>query len=297
MNGRGGPITIVIPTCNRREELARCLASCRKWMPDARILVVDDGGNDGTREMMRESFSGAEYLHYPENRGPAHARNRAIEAVDTPYIAFFDSDVLFLSDWCRAVRDRLSPDTVLAGRVQRPDGSLEWGPRKIMPWGGSRPCPPGKADAASSNNMLVPVEMARLLGGFSENLGIYFEDTFFCIRALRAGFKIRYADEAAVVHCHDSYLRPDRKRRFIRNRCRAMVSVAEKPRLMVMLQCMVTLGEIVLAAAGGRPDIAKACWGGMLAGMRDVLSGLDAKRETGGSSSGPKGGPPAVRTI
>jgi GT2 family glycosyltransferase len=231
------------------------------------VLVVDDGGTDGTDLMLKQDFPHVACIRYEANKGPAHARNVAIEAAETPYVAFFDSDVVFISDWYAAIHPRLSPDTVLAGHVVKPDGTLEWGPRKIMPWGGSLPCNLKRANVASSNNMVVPVALAKSVGGFSEELGIYFEDSFFCIQALRAGYKVRYVDDAMVVHHHDSQLHPERKRKYIRNRSYAMIRASGNPVGMAVLQAGATMAEAGIAKLQKRSEIAEACIRGLIGGI------------------------------
>ncbi len=265
-------ITLAIPTYNRREELARCLESCARFAPECPVIVVDDGGSDGTGQMIAERFPHVRCMRLPENRGPARARNVAIDAATTPYVAFFDSDVTLTPGWSSAAHASLSPGVILAGRVEKPDGALEWGPRKIMPWGGSVPCPPERANVASSNNMVVPVALAQKIGGFAEELGIYFEDSFFCIQALRAGFDVRYVDAAVVTHHHYSQLSPERKRRQVRNRCYAMITSSRCPLGMALLQAAVAAAEALGAAGvtGNGWQMAKTCIEGFEQGVRSV---------------------------
>lgn len=272
MNDADRTVTLVIPTYNRREELARCLESCEKWVPNCKVMVIDDGGVDGTDRMLKQSFPHVAFIRYETNRGPAYARNVAIDAAVTPYLAFFDSDVVFISDWYDAICRRLAPDAILAGRVEKTDGTLEWGPRKIMPWGGSSPCAPKRANAASSNNMVVPVGLARAIGRFSEELGLYFEDSFFCIQALRAGYKVRYVEDAVVIHLHDSQLHPERKRKFLRNRSYAMIRASRNPLGMTLLQVGVTMVEAALAAVQNRSGMARGCISGLADGIRKAVA-------------------------
>ena len=46
-------VAIVIPAHNEAEGLDRLLPSLRQHMPNARIVVVDDGSTDGSREVAR----------------------------------------------------------------------------------------------------------------------------------------------------------------------------------------------------------------------------------------------------
>lgn len=48
MRERGGDLLVILPTFNERESLARTVAAVRTHVPDADVLVVDDGSPDGT---------------------------------------------------------------------------------------------------------------------------------------------------------------------------------------------------------------------------------------------------------
>ncbi len=99
----GLSVSCVIPTFNRRSQLALALDSviCQTT-PLHEIIIVDDGSTDGTAEMLQEFAR----LHedFPvvvirqENSGPAVARNTAIEAASGDLIAFLDDDDIWLPE-------------------------------------------------------------------------------------------------------------------------------------------------------------------------------------------------------
>lgn len=85
-------ISVIIPTFNRRESLARALRSVlAQTGPAYAVWVIDDGSTDGTGEMLRRDFPAVQYAWFP-NAGPAAARNRGIENSKSDWIAFLDSD-------------------------------------------------------------------------------------------------------------------------------------------------------------------------------------------------------------
>jgi glycosyltransferase involved in cell wall biosynthesis len=90
--------SVVIPTYQRRASLERVLTALRAqdWPPDAlEVLVVSDGGDDGTVEMAR-AFPLPCPLRVLEqaNQGPAAARNLGVSAARFPFVLFLDDDVV-----------------------------------------------------------------------------------------------------------------------------------------------------------------------------------------------------------
>lgn len=85
-------ISVVIPTYNRAGLLERALASiAQQSFPASEVLIVDDGSDDETLEMVGERFPAFEVLSQP-NRGVSSARNRGIRAARHEWIALLDSD-------------------------------------------------------------------------------------------------------------------------------------------------------------------------------------------------------------
>ncbi len=88
-------VSVIIPTHNRPEYLARALASVQaQTMPDFEVFVVDDGSpDDRAAEVVRAcNDPRIHYVRLPESRGPAAARNAGILRSTAPYIAFLDDD-------------------------------------------------------------------------------------------------------------------------------------------------------------------------------------------------------------
>jgi glycosyltransferase involved in cell wall biosynthesis len=62
-------LLVFIPAWNEERDLPRVLDEIHRELPDADVLVVDDGSTDGTAEIARRA--GAEVLSFGENRGLA----------------------------------------------------------------------------------------------------------------------------------------------------------------------------------------------------------------------------------
>ena len=90
-------ITAAIPAYNAERYLGEALESVfAQTHPCHECIVVDDGSTDGTEDVAR-SFSNVRYISQ-ENGGDANARNTAIREATGDFIAFLDSDDVWLPD-------------------------------------------------------------------------------------------------------------------------------------------------------------------------------------------------------
>jgi glycosyltransferase involved in cell wall biosynthesis len=91
-------ISVIIPTYNRAHTLPRALQSVRNQNYDnIEIIVVDDFSNDNTELLMSKAENAdIRYISHNQNFGPAAARNTGIKSATGEYIAFLDSDDIWL---------------------------------------------------------------------------------------------------------------------------------------------------------------------------------------------------------
>jgi glycosyltransferase involved in cell wall biosynthesis len=88
--------SVIIPTYNRRDRTVRAVRSVlAQRFADYEIVVVDDGSADGTGDAVAALHPGIRVLRQP-NRGAAAARNAGISASRGEWVAFLDSDDLWL---------------------------------------------------------------------------------------------------------------------------------------------------------------------------------------------------------
>jgi glycosyltransferase involved in cell wall biosynthesis len=94
----GNMISVIIPTFNRVEfvqEAVRSVLRQRNVPGEFEILVVDDGSTENVREAICRFPAKIKYIRQ-ERRGVSAARNRGIEESSAQWIAFLDSDDLWL---------------------------------------------------------------------------------------------------------------------------------------------------------------------------------------------------------
>lgn len=91
-------VSVIIPTYNREHVITRAVDSVlAQTFQDFELLIVDDGSRDGTHERLTAYGNRITYL-YQENHGVSHARNTGIRASAGEFVAFLDSDDVWMPD-------------------------------------------------------------------------------------------------------------------------------------------------------------------------------------------------------
>ena len=104
-------VTVVVPVRDRVDALVRCLAGLGADVP---ILVVDDGSDDPAAVARSCRAAGVRLLVLPANAGPAAARNAGVAVLDTPYLAFLDSDCVPPPGWLSELMGHFADPAVAA---------------------------------------------------------------------------------------------------------------------------------------------------------------------------------------
>lgn len=91
------PISIVIPCFNGEKYIVETIRSAlaQDW-PSTDIVVVDDGSQDRSAELVRDTFPDVRLVSQP-NQGVAAARNMGIQHARNDWIAFLDADDIWLA--------------------------------------------------------------------------------------------------------------------------------------------------------------------------------------------------------
>lgn len=83
-------VSVVLPAKNEAGGLPRTLAGLKAIVPDAEVIVVDDGSNDGTPALASEQ--GARVISSPYSMGNGAAIKRGARAATGEVIVFMDAD-------------------------------------------------------------------------------------------------------------------------------------------------------------------------------------------------------------
>jgi hypothetical protein len=224
-------LSIVIVTWNAREVLLDCLASierevlsrCDAGRLEVETLVVDNGSADGSREAVRERFPWAEVLPLPSNLGFAAGNNVGLRRARGRHAVLLNSDTILRRDALEACVRFLDahPEVGVVGpQLLNPDGSKqncihnypsllsELVPKGVLEtlWPARFPSKrrehPGPIDveAVLGACLVVRREVLEQVGLMPEDYFFFLEETDWCFRIRRAGWRVVHLPEARVVH-------------------------------------------------------------------------------------------------
>jgi mycofactocin system glycosyltransferase len=120
-----GDVTVVIPVRDRPDQLRRLLASLGGLV----CVVVDDASSDPARTEAIARAHEARCIALPTNSGPSAARNAGWAVVDTPLVAFVDSDCAPAAGWLSPLLGHFDDPVVAAVApriVPAPTDSPTW---------------------------------------------------------------------------------------------------------------------------------------------------------------------------
>jgi len=237
------PMTIAIPSYQRRDSLARLLDSLASEIErhphdtaNLEVAVVLDGSTDGSQQMLETREFPVELRHiWQPNRGMAAARNAGLHAAKGEVIWFLDDDMVV--DDGTLARHRQAHEQrdehVLTGPCWFPEDWVVVAP--VRDWSHTMYEhfeQAGELTSAvyfSPANTSSPVHLLTDIGGFDETFEFWGgEDMELGIRLLRAGVPVRYDAAASVRHLQADGIRDVCRKKYTEARC-AVRLVARYP--------------------------------------------------------------------
>jgi glycosyltransferase involved in cell wall biosynthesis len=228
-------VSIILPTYNRAQFLPEAFAAIRaQQLTDWELIIIDDGSTDNTRELaadLAQFISQPVRYIYQENQGAYGARNTGLDNAVGRYIAFYDSDDIWLPHhladcvealeanpevhWvygaCRMVDDRtgneLAANTFYIEGQPRPFQRLKArnvGDLHIIDDAGAARCQISHGLYCGLQNSVICKTLFDDYR-FNTELRNEAEDQVIVIWALASGFRFAYCDNVHVeYHVHDA---------------------------------------------------------------------------------------------
>jgi GT2 family glycosyltransferase len=189
-------VSVIIPTCNRPGDLARCLRALTPQLGghSSEVIVADDSRDEDTQAMLKADFPTVKITTGPR-RGPGANRNAGARQASGEWLVFMDDDVIpapgFLQAYFTAFADVTSPN-VLHGltRATPEKSSLLWEAPEVL----------GPLPIFPSCNFAIRRTLYEKSGGFDERFSPSFEDMEFASRLQGIGELCGFMANAIVEH-------------------------------------------------------------------------------------------------
>lgn len=197
-------VSVIIPTYNRAEHIRAAVVSVlAQDYEEMEILVIDDASTDDTETVIRSIHdSRLQYVRKEVNSGAAAARNQGLSMAGGKYIAFQDSDDLWvpgkLKRQLARMQDGYGMVFAINERTHR-DGSKEMVPHTGLQRENlqGQIYPHLLAESfMSTPSMLVDAAVIREVGGFDENMMNY-EDYDLALRIAKC-VRVGFVDDVLV---------------------------------------------------------------------------------------------------
>lgn len=215
-------VVIIVLNWNGRDDTLACLASLSGIdYPVYEVIVVDNGSCDDSVPVIASVYPQATLIETGANLGYVGGNNIGLEHAKTmgaDYALLLNNDTEVAPDFLNLMVEVAEVDAAI-GIVgptiyyfDRPDviwsagGSIDWD------WGDTRMVNldvvdqgqfsllPRPVDFVSGCAMLIKMSLLDQMGFLDPRFFAYYEETEWCVRVARAGFKIVYVPQAKIWH-------------------------------------------------------------------------------------------------
>jgi hypothetical protein len=246
-------VSVIVVSYNGRDVLERCLSALDTERHE--VIVVDNGSDDGSPELVRERFPDVTLIESDANVGFGAANNLGMRRATGTYFALVNSDAWPIDDGLEALVDFAKRDSrvgIAGPRLLREDGTRQLSVRgfptvwrlcteyfflrKLAPSsrlfnafyaGGFDYTTVREADWLMGAALVVRRELIDEIGGFDERFFLFSEEVDLCYRAGSAGWRVVYTPDVSFIHLGGASTRPVWSRMY-REQLRGHVLFLEK---------------------------------------------------------------------
>lgn len=223
-------VSFIIVNWNTQKLLEQAIASIYKYATGItfEIIVVDNGSEDGSPQMVTKKFPNAKLIKNSDNLGFAKANNQGIKAACGEFIFLFNSDAYLIDNSITNLVKRareipsvgaIAPQILNEDRtIQQSAGFMPDLARIVLWMSFIDDLPFGdflrpyhvdhdrfykkehKVDWLTGAALMVPKKVVERVGPLDGNIFMYGEDVDWCMRIKYAGHQIVFSPLARLVH-------------------------------------------------------------------------------------------------
>lgn len=216
--------SIIIPTLNRKKELAECLESifgCSQQSSLLEVIVIDNNSTDGTWEFLREYAAKVPKLRCIQinERNAIRARNLGFSLASGDIVIHIDDDIVVDREWLRCLTTAYIDESVggvggrllNSGQISKVKSMNIVG--RIAPWGqfftNFDAQLPREVEFLHGSNASFRRDLVVKVKGLDPSYKTNWrDDTDLCVRIRNLGYKLLFQPAALVWHkCEGSSMR------------------------------------------------------------------------------------------
>ncbi len=241
-------LSIIIVNWNTRIIVCDCLRSIYEQCGeiDLEVIVIDNASTDGSVEMVKKDFPQVTLIENSQNRGFAAANNQGIAISKGRYVLLLNSDTVVLDNAIAktvAFADSHPKAAIVGCRVLNPDRTLQptcfmfpsilnmllsstylyklfpkskFFGREQMTWWNRNDIK--EVDVVTGCCMLVRQDAIKKVGSMDEQFFMYGEETDWCYRFRRAGWKVMFTPVCEIIHLGGQSSRQKRSKMILQLR-------------------------------------------------------------------------------
>lgn len=218
-------LSVIIVNWNTARLLDACLQSLINGVHHVKIefFVVDNGSSDGSQDMVRKKYPSVRLIENTSNQGFARANNQAIRKARGRYVVLLNSDTVvpdYAMDKLAAAMDSDTKIGIGGLQLLNDDGTLQNSIantpallteltnksllRRLFPgrFPGKefRPDHPIEVESLIGACLIVRAETVQDIGLLDEDYFFFLEETDWCLRARRGGWKVVFFPHITIYH-------------------------------------------------------------------------------------------------
>lgn len=212
-------VSIIILNWNGKKDTVECLESLKEiTYPNYDILLVDNGSTDGSVEYFREKYYEMEIIENKENLGFAEGNNVAIRKTverEPDYILLLNNDTIVDPNFLTELVRVLEADSNIGivgptvyyyyerDHIQSAGVKICWNKGETIHLMNKNEIKHSKirdVDSIMGCSLLAKCEIFKKIGYFNKDYFAYWEETDWCVRAKKIGYRIVHVPSSKIWH-------------------------------------------------------------------------------------------------
>jgi len=232
-------VSIIIVNWNSKNFLKTCLSSLYEQTYDNyEIIIVDNASTDNSLESITDDFPQVKIIRNEKNVGFAAGNNIGITHSTGDLIAMVNPDVIVQKEWLsKLVAVLCSSDRIggVTGKMFYLQNNLKtdkvfctWSKINqfsVNPYNFRDNEPSSEVDYLSGAAMLVKKEIIDKVGFLDPDYFLFFDETDWCARMIRADYDLVYVPDAFVWHAVSATISQTEKKIYYMERSKIRFAI------------------------------------------------------------------------